>query len=228
MSVTLTLKEKEHLTDNIWAFRFMPSEPQTWIAGQYMSVDLPHENPDGKGTKRWFTISSAPFEHFMQITTRVTDSSFKQALSNLPIDASLDLLDQPHGIFTWQETTKPLVFIAGGIGITSFRSILRQRAHDNLPLNAHLIYANRTEDIAFKEELDGYVLKDPDFKLDYVIGEPLTAARVTELVPDINSSLVYVSGPIPLVAMGNELKLAGLPIDQFKQDFYPAYTAKDY
>jgi len=228
MPVILTLQEKEHLIDNVWAFRFIPSEPQTWVAGQYMSVDLPHDNPDGKGTKRWFTISSAPFESFMQITTRITDSSFKQALSTLPIGGHLDLLDQPHGMFVWQETDKPLVFIAGGIGITSFRSILRQRAHDNLPLTAHLIYANRTNDIAFKEELDGYVLKDPKFKLDYVVGEPLTAARVTQLVPDINSALVYISGSIPLVAMGNDLKLAGLPIDQFKQDFYPAYTDKNY
>lgn len=104
-----------------------------------MSVELPHENPDGKGTKRWFTISSAPFEGIMQITTRMTDSSFKQALATLPEGGHLDLLGPAIGRFTWQDTEKPVVFVAGGIGVTAFHSILRQRAHDQLPLNSHLI-----------------------------------------------------------------------------------------
>src|SRR5687768_17266618 len=139
MPVTLVLTEKEHLVDDIWAFRFMPNEPQHWIAGQYMSVELPHEHADGKGTKRWFTISSAPFEGVMEITTRLTDSSFKRALSALPIGGHLELLDQPHGDFIWQDADRPLLFVAGGIGITAFRSILRQRAYERLPLNVELI-----------------------------------------------------------------------------------------
>jgi ferredoxin-NADP reductase len=229
MATTLTLKEKEHLIDDVWAFRFIPGEPQTWIAGQYMSVELLHDHPDGKGTKRWFTISSAPFEEIMQITTRITNSSFKRALSTLSIGGHLDLLDEPHGDFVWQDTNKPMVFIAGGIGITSFRSILRQRAHDHLPLTVHLIYGNRTNDIVFKEEFDSYAANDANFKVDYVVGEPLTVATIKELAPQLNESLVYVSGPTLMVKLlGEDLKKAGLPEQQFKEDAYPSYSSKNY
>ena len=229
MSATLTLKEKEHLIDNIWAFRFMPSEPLGWIAGQYISVELPHDHPDGKGITRWFTISSAPYEGFFQITTRVTDSSFKRALAALPIGGQLTMLDEPHGNFVWQDSDKPLVFVAGGIGITSFRSILRQRAHDHLPLKVQVIYGNRTDDIAFKEELDGYAASDPNFTVEYVIGEPLTVARITESVPRLNESLVYISGPTTMaMKLSAELKTAGLPRDQLKEDFYPSYSVQNY
>lgn len=228
MIATLILKEKEFLIDNIWSFRFTPSEPQTWIAGQYMSVELPHDTPDSKGTKRWFTISSAPSEGYMQITTRVSDSSFKQALANLPIGGQLNLLDTPHGEFTWQDTDKPKVFVAGGIGITSFRSMLKERSNNKLPLAAHLIYGNRTDSVAFKEELDAYAANEADFKVTYVVGKPLTVSTLTELEPAIYDSLVYISGPQPVVTVGRELKTAGLPADQFKEDFYPTYTEKNY
>jgi ferredoxin-NADP reductase len=80
MQPHLILKEKENLVDNIWAFRFEPSAPLDWSAGQYIRVDLPHDKPDAEGTKRWFTISSAPYEQIVQITTRITQSAFKQAL----------------------------------------------------------------------------------------------------------------------------------------------------
>ena len=226
--MVLKLIEKEHLTDNVWAFRFEPSKPLKWVAGQYISVELPHDSPDGEGTKRWFTISSAPFEKIVQITTRVTHSTFKQALSKLHIGGELQLLDKPHGDFVWQDSSLSVVFIAGGIGITSFRSILKQRAHDRLPLTVELIYGNRTSDIAFKEELDAYAAHDPAFKVQYVVGEPLTAPRLIELVPDLLASLVYISGPAPVVATGAKLKVAGLPADQLKQDFYPTYNDRNY
>ena len=72
----LTLYEKEHLVDNVWAFQFRPSEPLTWTAGQYVRVELPHDNPDEEGARRWFTNSAAPYEGILQITTRVTDTRF--------------------------------------------------------------------------------------------------------------------------------------------------------
>jgi ferredoxin-NADP reductase len=225
----LRLREKEHLIDNVWAFRFEPSEPLPRTAGQYIRVELPHDNPDDEGTKRWFTVSSAPYEDIMQITTRVTDSTFKQALAVLPVGGELHLIEKPEGDFVWEDSDKPLVFVAGGIGITPFRSILKQRAHDGLPLNVTLVYGNRTEDIVFKDELESYAAKDPRFLVHYVTGKPLTAQSLAELVPALNSSLVYVSGPEPMVdALSDELKAAGLPEDQVKQDSFPNYNATNY
>jgi ferredoxin-NADP reductase len=230
MLMVLTLKEKEHIADNVWAFRFKPSEPLSWTAGQYVRVELPHDNPDKEGTKRWFTDSAAPYQGILQITTRVTDSTFKQALSKLPEgDTSLQLLEKPHGDFVWQDSELPILFVAGGIGITPFYSILKQRAHEQLPLNATLIYGGRTADVPFREELDQWVASDPEFKVQYLIGTPLTAESLATLKPDINQSLVYLSGPEPMVeTLGDQLKAHGLPEAQLKQDFFPNYTENNY
>jgi ferredoxin-NADP reductase len=129
----------------------------------------------------------------------------------------------------WEDTGKPLIFVAGGIGVTPFHSILKQRAHDHEPLEVTLIYGNRTDAIVFMDEFDSYAAEHPEFTVRYVTGKPLTAAKLAELEPGLNASLVYVSGPEPMVeALGDELKNAGLPKGQLKQDFFPNYTADNY
>lgn len=225
----LTLFEKEHLVDNIWAFRFHPTEGLNWTAGQYIRVDLPHENPDAEGTKRWFTVSSAPYDEYVQITTRVTQSTFKQALSGLETGDTLQMIEAPEGDFVWQDSRLPIVFVAGGIGVTPFRSILRQRAHDQLPLNVTLIYSGRTEDLPFKDEIAEWQAQDTHFKALYSIGEPMTADKIAEQCQNINESLVYVSGPEPMVeALNGALQGNGLPEAQLKGDFFPNYTEQNY
>lgn len=227
--MTLKLAEKVHLVDNVWAFRFHPSSPLRWVAGQFIQVDLPHSHPDDEGTSRWFTISSAPYEKIVQITTRVTDTTFKQALAAMPIGGELRLLEMPDGDFVWEETTKPVLFIAGGIGITPFYSIIKQRVHDRLPLSVSLVYSGRTDQLPFKDEFAAWAAVDPRFRVEYVIGERLTAEGLVRAYPNLTEMLVYVSGPEPMVeSLGDQLKAAGLPEAQLKQDFFPHYTEKNF
>lgn len=228
--MVLKLIEKEHLVDNVWAFRFKPSEPLLWTAGQYVRVELPHPHPDDEGTKRWFTDSAAPYQGILQITTRITESTFKQALSKLqPGDDRLQLIENPEGDFVWQDSDLPRVFVAGGIGVTPFYSILKQRVHDRQPLDVTLVYGSRTADVPFKEELRQWATADQRLKLHYAVGAPLTAESLAGLVPNLNDSLVYVSGPEPMVeALGNDLKAHGLSEQQLKQDFFPNYTNANY
>lgn len=228
-AIQLTLVEKENLVDNIWAFRFTSTQPLTWIPGQFIRVELDHDNPDDEGTKRFFTISSAPYEEIVQITTRVTDSTFKQALAALTIGGALPMIKEPDGDFVWQASERSLVFIAGGIGVTPFRSILKQRVHDGQPLNATLIYSGRDENLPFKEEFDTWAVEHPELTVKYVIGERLTSEKIAELQPTINESLVYISGPEPMVeTLGHQLKAAGLPDGQLQQDFFPNYNESNY
>lgn len=228
----LTLFEKEHLVDNVWAFRFKSEDAANaadWQAGQYVHVNLPHDNPDEEGTERWFTNSAAPYEGIVQITTRVSQTTFKQALAALEPGDTLEQMDGPEGDFVWEDSTLPVVFIAGGIGVTPFRSILKQRAHDNQPLNVSLIYGSRTDEVPFKDELTQWTAADPNLKVHYAVGTPLTAESLAGFVPEINQSLVYLSGPEPMVeSLGESLKQHGLPETQLKQDFFPNYDATNY
>lgn len=228
--MTLTLLEKEHLADNVWAFRFKPGEPLVWVPGQFVRVELPHDNPDKEGTKRWFTDSAAPYDGILQITTRVTNSTFKQALSKLELGSTeLQLIEKPEGDFVWQDSSMPLIFVAGGIGVTPFHSILRQRAHDKQPIPVTLIYGGRTSDLPFKAEFDEIMKDNPDLKVHYVIGQPLTADSLMGIDPMLHESLVYVSGPEPMVeALGKDLLAKGLPKEQLKQDFFPNYNETNY
>jgi ferredoxin-NADP reductase len=192
-------------------------------------VELPHDKPDGKGTKRWFTISSAPYEKIIQITTRVTESSFKQALSHLDIGEDLLLLDTPHGSFVWLDDDRPLVFVAGGIGITPFRSILRQRVYDKLPLNATVIYSSRSSDMPFKNELQAWMKQDDNLRVHFSVDVPLTASHLMELVPNLSESIVYLSGPQPLVLIHiDDLEASGIPSIRLKRELFPSYTKNNY
>lgn len=81
----------------------------------------------------------------------------------------------------------------------------------------------------FKNELDGYVAHHPEFTVQYITGEPLTASKPIDLYSNLNFSLVYIFGPEPMVeALGNGLKATGLPEAQLKQDFFPNYNETNY
>lgn len=228
--MTLTLIEKEHLVENVWAFRFQPSKALTWTAGQYVHVELSHDSPDNEGTERWFTNSAAPYEGILQITTRVTESTFKQSLAKLEKGSeALKLLEAPEGDFVWEDTDLPVIFVAGGIGITPFRSILRQRVHDNQRLNVTLVYGSRTPDAPFKDELDQWSTADETLRVHYVVGSRVTAESLAGLIPNLSACRVFISGPEPMVeALGDDLKAHGLTEAQLKQDFFPNYNESNY
>lgn len=101
--------------------------------------------------------------------------------------------------------------------------------HDGLSLPVTLIYANRSENIAFADDLGAWAAAHPELIMYYVVGEPLSARKVAKLAPSLNASLVYLSGPEPMVeSLGDELKAAGLPEAQLKQDFFPNYDTTNY
>lgn len=227
--MTLKLINKEFLVDNIWTFRFEAEESLDWIGGQFIRVELNLEHPDEEGTKRWFTISSAPYEKVIEITTRVTNSTFKQALALLETGGVMQLVDKPDGDFIWEDSDKSMVFIAGGIGITPFHSILKQRVNDHLPLGVALIYGGRNNVLPFRSQIDKWSEQDPKLKVSYSIGKPMNVESLSEFVSNINSKVVYISGPEPMVeSLGKQLKDAGLSENQLKQDFFPHYDETNY
>src|SRR5919106_5652809 len=125
-------------------------------AGQYFWVTLldpPYD--DEKGTRRHISVVTSPTERgVLGLCTRLRDSAFKRSLAELQVGDAVEV-EEPKGEFALpEETDRPYVFIAGGIGITVFRSMLRYIADEGLPHRVTLLYSNRDRaSTAFFDEL---------------------------------------------------------------------------
>jgi ferredoxin-NADP reductase len=212
------------------AFIFEPQKPFDWTAGQYLHYTLKHPETDDRGDTRWFTISSAPSEGYVMITTRINaerSSSFKQALTALKPGDQIEA-EGPEGDFVVEDVSRNYIFIAGGIGITPFRSILTEAAAKGQQLHVELLYANRNQDIVFREELDALQAQNPHLKIRYVIDpERLDNQLLQERIPATDNPLIYVSGPEPMVeALTADIAKLGVSEDNIKGDYFPGYEAE--
>lgn len=197
-----------------------------WVAGQYQKYVLPQAGSERKDNQRFFTISSAPTEKTINISTRVSDSAFKTVLNKLQPGDTIETYG-PEGDFVWdKETKRPIVLVAAGIGVTPYRSMLLERAASKLPLNAALIYFNRDDEIPFLDEFKKLAAEHSEFKLLPIVGERVSAERILELAPQAKDGTLYLSGPEPMVeTIGEELKKKGVIL---KQDWFPGYTAENF
>lgn len=219
---------------NITTFYFKPEKSAQYTAGQFAEWTLKHPKPDDRGIKRWFTISSSPTEELVTITTKFADkpSSFKQALRNLKPGDEI-LMSDPMGDFVLPKLIQtPLVFVAGGIGITPFHSILSWLNSVKEARPIKLIYAVNNEDEIVFDDL----ISNSEIDLTIVVSEPsaawggersqLNAEVILGLGTPTDDALVYVSGPEPMVEkLEKDLKQAGLRKQQFVGDFFPNYKA---
>jgi ferredoxin-NADP reductase len=223
----LKLVDTYQETKDVKSFIFEPEQPISWEAGQFLYYTLPHNKEDDRNDKRWFTNSAAPSEKHVMITTRLsTDhgSSFKKALNNLKVGDEIEA-DAPEGDFTLGDPSRNYVFIAGGIGITPFRSILVEADSKDLKLKVHLLYANRTDDIPFRQELDALAAKNPGLEIDYIIDpEKIDEEKMKAAIAKDEDPIIYVSGPEPMVeSLNDDLKKLGVMEDHLKTDYFPNY-----
>lgn len=154
---TLTLKERRKIADGTEVFVFDKPEGFTYEAGQYVALVLqkPLIALDARGPVRSFSLSSAPFEKDIYISMREGKSGFKQTIFTMEPGETV-MVTKSIGHFTLNHAADglPIIFLAGGIGITPVRSILKQAEHDGSEREFMLIYSNRFEkDAAFHEEM---------------------------------------------------------------------------
>ncbi len=234
----MTLVKIETLSPSICSFFFEAVPQFTFEPGQFLEWTIPHPNPDSRGTKRWFTLASSPTEKLIQLTTRFADqgSSFKTALQNKKIGDHI----WAHGVegdFNLPDDKRaPLVFIAGGIGITPFRSMVKYLLDTNEKRDVILLYAAKSPaDLIFLDlfEKARTVLS---LKLVTIVSQPTaewtgnsgTVDRnfISNEIPNIASAQVYVSGPEPMVeTLSGTLRSIGVANNSIHQDFFPGYLA---
>lgn len=230
----VTLDHIDQLAPTIKTFWFRPDRSVRYEAGQFIQLQIPHENADERGEKRWFTLSSSPSEELLSITTRTFDeksSTFKQLLFAAKPGLKLDMSD-PMGDFVLpKDTTIPLLFVAGGIGITPMRSMLKWLHDTAEKRDVQLIYAvGNVENAVFTDLFNEYGLKftllpsnpPENWKGSHGL---LTPELIQQLTPDIAGRLTYLSGPEPMVeALFSGLKTAGISDKKLVTDYFPGYT----
>ena len=233
--VVLTLERIEHVAADIYDFVFRPDRPLAFAAGQYLEWTLPLRRPDSRGNRRYFTIASAPTEDAVRLGVKFVDngSAFKQQLSGLrPGDQVV--ASQLAGSFTLPRSRKrKLAFVAGGIGVTPFRSMLAELLARQEKRDIVMLYgSNRIDEFAYagifrraREELGirtSYIVRDPQgAPPDMPIGL-IDEQFVRDKMPDFADRVFYVSGPQAMVSATKEvLRRLGVPSRRIRTDFFP-------
>lgn len=234
------LKEKVKIARDSAEFVFHPGQQVAYQPGQYMEWTLPHERVDSRGDRRYLTLASSPTESDLRIGVKFYNpsSSFKKAL--LDMDSSGQVVaSQVSGDFTLpKDARQKLVFIAGGIGITPFRSMTKYLLDTKDARPVSLLYAAKSpDDIAYRdvfaaaqEQLgfqvtyiysgDKVETKEPNARLGLI-----TSALISAEVPDYRQRVFYISGTHHMVrAMRAILNDLGLSRHQIKTDFFPGYV----
>ena len=222
----LLIEERRKEIDNVFSYVFQPEEPVTWQAGQYALYKVPHDNPDSRGEIRIFTISSPPFQKKLILTTNYLfeeSSSFKKALFTKKVGDEVELV-KIDGKFTINNGAQKLVFIAGGIGITPFHSILLELEKNKVQKDIILIYSNKDEEhIVFKDTLDNLARGYNRLNIKYIFSPQRADGNlIKEIVPDIKERIFYISGPIRLVkAVEETLYQLEVVKENIRKDYFP-------
>lgn len=224
-------------TEQVCNFAFEPNQVLRFEPGQYLEWTLPLQKTDDRGNRRFFTIASAPSEQEIHLGVRMDrehGSSFKQQLLAMKLDDEL-VASHLAGEFTMpKDPAVKMVWIAGGIGITPFRSMIRELLVTKQKRDAILFCCINTEnDCAYKAEFDE-MCSQVGVQMSCVVAKPsetwqgksgfITKELIEKSIPDYKSRTFYFSGPPMMVNNYAKLvKSMGLPKKQIKTDYFPGF-----
>jgi ferredoxin-NADP reductase len=208
-----------------------------FVPGQYFWVELPDRgHEDERGLRRHITIVTSPNERgVLGLATRIRDSAFKQTLKELDVGDEV-IVEEPKGDFHLPEdTSKEYVFIAGGIGITVFHSMLHYIAEERLPYRITLLYSNRDrESTAFFDEVQEFEREIPGLRVVFTMTDDAGWEGETrridtdfireQLEGDLGSYTYIVSGPPGMVnGVADALEGEGVPEEQVIRSRFAGY-----
>lgn len=240
------LVSRTEIAEATMAFRFERPRDWTFKAGQFVDITLlnPPET-DAEGNVRGFSIASAPYEDTIMVTTRMRNTACKRVLRIMPLQTEVQI-EGPFGdLALHNNARKPAIFLAGGIGVTPFHSIVLRAAHDRLPHRIVLFHSNNTpEDAPFLEELRELEKQNPSYR--YVptmtaverskqkwsgetgllnapmLSKYLKAAKPSD--PGIADAIYYIAGPPGMTAAMREMLVEwGADEDNIRTEEFAGY-----
>jgi ferredoxin-NADP reductase len=238
-SIQAALVSRELVAERTMSFRFERPAGWSYRAGQ--SIDMTLLDPpetDDEGNIRAFSISSAPRENEIAITSRLRDTAFKRVLQRVALGTQVKI-EGPFGDFRLHHAARPAVLLAGGIGVTPFRSILVETiGGGSLPYRVVLFHANRRpQDAAFAGEFRALATADPN--LTYVqtmtglAGAPqawdgeqghIDADMLKRHLSDVTDPIYYIAGPAGMVQqLRSMLVAAAVDEDDIRTEEFSGY-----
>ena len=239
MAIALKLKKRRMVAEGTMAFHFEKPPGFAYVAGQAGDWLLQHPaKTDKEGNKRSFTLASAPYEEDLFFATRLRETAFKEDLQSTDLGSQVDF-DGPWGELTLHDDPAvPAVFLTGGIGVTPFRSIVLQWAHDQLEHSLFLFYSNRRpEDAAFVDELQAVAKQRAKFTFLPTMTEMekskmpwsgtqgyIDQAMLRRSLTDLNRPIYYLSGPPKMVeSMQKLLTDSGVKQERVRTESFDGY-----
>jgi len=234
------LVQRVRIAANSVDFVFNPGKRLAYQPGQYMEWTLPHSHIDDRGNRRYFTLASSPTEPTLRLGVKFHEpsSSYKKAMLTMTDKTSI-VASQVAGDFVLPKDPKrKLVFIAGGIGVTPFRSMVKYLIDKHEQRDVIVLYAaSNAQDIAYRSVFE-QARQELGIATTYVLtrpnpAQPLEAYQragyvddnvIRTTIPDYPSRIFYISGSHQMVAVTqNALGKLGIPKSHVKVDHFPGY-----
>lgn len=223
----------EDITEHVKTFWFKPEKDLRYEAGQFVELALPHSDPDDRGIRRWFTLSSSPTDDLIAISTKlaIKPSSFKKHLFGMSKGDVITVSDAMGDFVLPKDKSTPLLFVAGGIGITPAHSMTKWLLDTKEQRAIHLIYAAHSDDeLAFRQLFDSYartvqyIVQEPSFGWTDKVGN-ITSGDIYDAIISLNNPFVFLSGPEEMVEVFvAELKQKGVNPSRLITDYFPGYA----
>jgi len=234
--VKATVAEKREVAKGTLLALFGVEDYPDYRPGSYFWVELPDRgHQDEKGLRRHISLVTSPTERPMVgLATRLRDSAFKRTLAELEVGDEV-VVEEPKGSFLLPEDTDAhYVFVAGGIGITVFRSMLRYIADERLPYRVTLVYSNRDrESAAFLDELEELEQRIEGLRVVLTLTEQdgwegesrrIDATVLRDHVGELQDKQFLVAGPPAMTeAVVGALHAASIPEDRVLAGKFSGY-----
>lgn len=238
MEYVAKLLHKEEVTGGLLVFRLAKPQGYSFRAGQWCFLNLPDQGvADERGLRRHLSIASAPSEGELLFATKLSESAFKRTLKELPAGSEIRI-EEPRGALALPEDPAgPVVLLAGGIGITPFRSLVRHAADANTGHRLALFYSSRTpEEALFLEEFQGLAAEGKLRLVASMTRMHLSSSPWSGATGRIDAALLrqgydawgearcFLAGPPPMVdAMLAALQEVGVPAERTQAEKFAGY-----
>ncbi len=214
--------------DNYLKLQLLKPDNFVYYPGQYVDLTLEVKDLDKRGKTRAFTLASSPTEDFLLISTTKGISDFKHRMQSLTAKETIKS-SHPVGTFILDET-EPAVFLAGGVGITPFRSMIKYAVDKKLDQPLTLIYSHHDDQFLFKKELEEWQTLYPQLNVVYHNSGKngrLDKNKIQKILSDTSAtvdSIFYIAGSPPMVAdLHSVLKQLGVGNVNIRTDAFDGY-----